>query len=54
MENAHRRKVRRLTKAEKAAIRLQYEAGARQVDLAEAFGVYQSTISRVVRREEAA
>lgn len=34
-----------------AEIRRRYAAGERQVDLAEAFGVCQSHISRIVRRE---
>ena len=54
METTKALKVRRLTPAEKLAIRLQYEAGMRQVDIAEAFGVTQSTISRVLTRKEAA
>lgn len=43
------RKARRLTRDEVEAIRLQYAAGTRQVDLADAFNVHQSTISRVLR-----
>lgn len=45
------RKVRRLTEAERQAIRLQYESGVRQVDLAATFGVNQSTISRLLASE---
>lgn len=50
------RKYHKLTDFERNAIRLQYEAGARQVDLAEAFNVNQATISRTIRsgKEEAA
>ena len=40
------RKYRRLLDYEKEAIRAQWRAGARQVDLAKAFGVTQATISR--------
>lgn len=55
MDSAQKpRKYRKLTAAEKVAIRFQYAAGARQVDLAETFGVDQSTISRVLTKKEAA
>jgi len=45
------RTTRRLTEAERDAIRLAYGAGHRQVDLALAFGVNQSTISRLLASE---
>jgi DNA-directed RNA polymerase specialized sigma subunit len=41
----------KLTDAEVAVIRRLYSKGARQVDLAARFGVGQSHISRIVRRE---
>ncbi len=41
----------KLTLADVAALRQDYSAGARQVDLAEKYGVAQSHVSRLVRRE---